>query len=159
LHSLYQAMDKLQENTVISYGDIIFKSYILNELLNDDEEITIMVDADWERSESFTDYVKADSPYSKTVFQENVSLVKMSHSLYNDEICGEFIGLWKVSGSGSNKVKKALERLAGEPDFKRKRMSDLFNELIKETSVAVKYIKGSWMDVDDAIDLQKAGEL
>jgi phosphoenolpyruvate phosphomutase len=37
--------------------------------------------------------------------------------------------------------------------------SDLFNEISKESTIAVKYISGAWLDVDTFVDLQNAGKL
>lgn len=159
LYSLYLAREELKENTVISYGDIVYKSYILNELLNDQNDITLIVDADYERNGDYRDYTKTDRPYSKKDFYGAVKFEKMSNRLDDEEINGEFIGLWKVNEKGAEIVKTTLERLAAHDNFKELRMSDLFNEVSKETSIAVKYIKGSWLDIDSIVDLQKAGDL
>lgn len=160
LYSLFLAKEQLQENTVISYGDIIYKNYILNELLNDDHDITIIVDADVEKNGSYRDYVQASMPYSKLMFNQTARLEKMSNSLEMNEIHGEFIGLWKVNSRGAVIVKDVLETFSTLDHFKQLRMSDLFTEIAYQGhSVAVKYIKGSWLDIDDIVDLQKAGEL
>lgn len=160
LYSLYLARDELKDNTVISYGDIYYKGYILNELLNDDNDITIIVDADIEENGDYRDYIKADKPYAKTLFLETASLEEASHSLDSERIDGEFIGLWKVNRKGAQIVKDTLESLAAKDNFKQLRMSDLFNEIAaQDHRIAVKYIKGSWLDIDNIIDLQKAGEM
>lgn len=159
LYSLYLAREELRENTIISYGDIIFKSYILNELLNDPNDITLIVDADCQRNGDYRDYTKTDRPYSKNTFFGAVKFEKMSNELPEEETNGEFIGLWKVNKRGAEIVKKTLERLAAHNDIKELRMSHLFNEISKEHPIAVKYIKGSWLDIDSIVDLQKAGEL
>jgi len=159
LYSLYLAKDKITENSVISFGDIIFKEYILNELLNDNNDITIIVDADWSLEGEDIDFVQTDIPYSKRVFSTPVALVKMSNTMDEKEINGEFIGVWKVSGKGSKYVHASLEKLSSRDDFKELTLVDLFNDLVKNTKIAVKFIKGSWLDIDTIIDLQKAGEL
>ncbi len=157
LFSLYLAKDAFQENTVVSYGDIVFKSYILNDLLNDNNDITILVDADAQSSTVYKDYVKCERPNSKNLFQETVKFVSMSSLL--KEFHGEFIGLWKVNTTGSKAVKETLDRMSKQDGFKQKRMADFFNELSKTCTVAVKYIRGSWLDIDDVVALQKAGDL
>lgn len=159
LYSLNLTVDHIKTNTVISYGDIVFKPYILNELLNDNSDITIIVDADYQQNGDYRDFVKASEPYSKQLFTQPVGLAKMSSSLDSGEINGEFIGLWKVNENGAKIVKRTLAKLTERSDFHSLRMSDLFNEVVKDHPVAVKYIKGSWLDIDDIVDLQKAGEL
>lgn len=159
LYSLFLAMDEIKENTVISYGDIIFRGYILNDLLNDGNNITLIVDADYEkRKDIYYDYVQCDIPYSRKVFSKTVKFKKMATDLKKENIHGEFIGLYKVNRKGAEIVKKTLQELALEGNFKQLRMNDLFNRIAKSCDIAVKYIKGSWIDINTIVDLQKAGD-
>lgn len=158
LYSLFLAREKITENTVISFGDIIFKQYILNELLNDNSDITIIVDADWSVGGAGIDYVHTDTPYSKKTYSTPVKLVKMSTRMGKQDIQGEFIGLWKVSGKGSMMVQESLERLSSRPEFKQLMLEDLFNDIANYATISVKYIHGSWLDVDTIVDLQKSGD-
>jgi phosphoenolpyruvate phosphomutase len=64
-----------------------------------------------------------------------------------------------VTKNGSKIVKKALEELSKREDFKQLTMADLFNHISSSHPIAVKYIKGSWLDIDTIRDLQKAGDL
>jgi phosphoenolpyruvate phosphomutase len=75
-----------------------------------------------------------------------------------NEITGEFIGLFKVNSKGAETLKNAMETLSQRPDFRRLRMNDLFNEIVKNHPIAVKFIKGSWLDINTIVDLQKAGD-
>jgi phosphoenolpyruvate phosphomutase len=156
LYSLYLAKDKITENTVISFGDIIFKEYILNELLNDSNDITMIVDADWTKNTQDIDYVQTNIPYSKRVFPSQIGFIKMSNTMKDKDINGEFIGLWKVSGKGAEYVHASLEKLSRRKDFKEMTTVDLFNDLVKRAKVSVKFIKGSWLDIDTIVDLQKS---
>jgi len=158
LYSLHLAAEQIRGNTVISYGDIVFKPYILNELLNDNNDITIIADADVESNGGYRDYLTTDQPYSKKLYSRPVSLTNMSTHLQPKKINGEFIGLWKVTPAGAKIVRETLDQLATRPDFQQLRMSDLFNAIAERHGVAVKFIKGSWLDIDDIVDIQKAGE-
>ena len=66
LYSLFLAKDQIKENTLISYGDIIFKRYVLHELLNDQNNITIVVDADCEEEGIDKDFIAASERYDRT---------------------------------------------------------------------------------------------
>lgn len=158
LYSLYLAREAIQENTVISYGDIVYRSYILNDLLNDKNHITMVVEAEFEDDGSYADFVATDQPYSKELFDKAVRLEKVDPGLKKDKADGEFIGLWKVDARGAELVRETLEEMAQSPDFRRQRMADLLNELLKKTPVAVKFIKGAWLDIDNIVNLQKAGD-
>lgn len=158
LYSLYLARDMLRENTVVTFGDIVFKNYILNDLLNDSNDITMIVDADYQLEGQNKDFVITSEPYSKKLYSQTVEFKKMSSTLDKDEINGEFIGVWKVSGKGAQVVKQVMERMYTREDFKQLTVTDLFNQVIEICPIAVKYIKDSWLDVDTIVDLQRAGD-
>ena len=158
LYSLNLAKDKINENTVISYGDIVYRMYILNDLLNDENNITMVVDADFEYLPGMDkDFVITSKPCSRKLYDETVSFIKMSSTFAQNEICGEFIGLWKVNKKGAEIVRETLDKLSKEPNFSQMTTTDLFNRIVKNHSIAVKFIKGSWIDVDTIVDLHKAG--
>ncbi len=160
LYSLFLAKDRIMDNTVISYGDIIFRSYILNDLLNDHSDITIIVSSDTSvDTNKEKDFVCASKPYNKELYSEGVFLKEASTTLSQAQIAGEFIGLWKVAGNGAQIVKGTLEKLSKHPGFKQMTTNDLFNEIVKTHPIAVKYIQGSWIDIDTMVDLHQADEM
>lgn len=158
LYSLYLALNEIKKDTIISYGDLVFKSYILNDLLNDPNDITIVVDADFEENQNYHDYVITNQPYSKLNFLMDTRLEKIGPDLNRDSINGEFIGIFKTNEKGGALLRTAIEKLAAEPNFKKLRMKDLFTEILKSHPIAVKFIKGSWLDINSIVDLQKAGD-
>lgn len=157
LYSLFKAIDMIKSDTVISYGDLIFKTYVLNELLADNSPITIIVDADYEDDGNYHDFVKTDIHYSKKLFNQPVRLLKMFPDPGAFEIDGEFIGLFKVNEEGAEIIKDTIFKLIHRPDFFSLRMKDLFNEIAENHCIMVKYIKGSWLNINSIIDLQKVG--
>ena len=127
--------------------------------MNSDDDITITVDADIHREGDLKDFVIADKKYQETLLGKTAFLKEMGSDLPSKSTCGEFIGLMKVSEEGANKVKKAIEVLDKDSSFNDMDLTALFNYLLKNDSVAIKYIKGSWLDIDTVIDLQSAGDL
>ena len=158
LYSLYLAREEIKGNTVISFGDIIFRGYILNDLLNDANDINFIVDADYEIQNTNKYYVLNSEPYSKLLYDKNVRFIKMGSSDELDNINGEFIGLCKLSTKGSEIMLKVLNELSTRDNFRQMTLGDLFNEIAKTSPIAVKYIKGSWLDINTAMDFRKAGE-
>jgi len=158
---LYLARDAFQDYTIVSFGDIVFKNYILNDLLNDDNDITIIVDTQFTMEGKDKDFAKASRPYSRELYLESkpIELVELSNEFKKDEINGEFIGLWKFNKHGGELIKKTLDQMAKRADFKSLHVIDLLNEVKKLQPVAVKFIQGNWLDVDTFVDLQKAGEI
>ncbi len=165
LYSLNLAKDQLAENTLISFGDIVFRKYILNDLLNDDNDITIIVDADHKVEENYDPrsnkqyFVGASHPYSRALYDQTVSMVEISTSLNKDKVHGEFIGLWKVNKNGARIVKETMAHLEQKDNFKEMTLCDLFTEIAKNHPIAVKYIKGYWLDINTIVDLQNAGTI
>jgi phosphoenolpyruvate phosphomutase len=159
LYSLYLAKDQIKDNTVISYGDIIFKRYVLHELLNDQNNITIVVDADGAEPGIDKDFVISSEKYDRKNYKGTAAFKKMGSSLPLNEIDGEFIGLWKVNKTGAGIVRDVLDRLSKSENFKQMTCTDLFNEIAMRHPIAVKYISGAWLDVDTLFDLQNAGKL
>ena len=156
LYSLFLARDQIREHTIISYGDIMFKQYILNELLNDNNDITLIVDAAFEPGREHIDWVTASQAYSKSIYDQAVEFREMFSSNQNGIIHGEFIGLWKVNEAGAKAVHSSLKSLSKSKNFKKMTCTDLFNHLTRHHKIAVRYINGSWLDVDTIVDLQKA---
>jgi phosphoenolpyruvate phosphomutase len=158
VYSLYSVKDKIAENTIISSSDIIYKAHVLDELMEEKQEITIVVDCHYEPADQSKTLVTAKLPYSKMLYGKTVDLVTMSKKLDDDEIHGEFMGLWKVSGKGATILKEALEELSQRTDFNELTLENLFNYVQNHHPIAVKYISGSWLNMETYKKLHKAGE-
>ncbi len=160
LLSLSKAADLLEGNVVISFGDILFRKYILRNLLLDDGDITLVVDAAWQaRSQprNFLDHIAASRPYSLKYGDEEAELRDIGAHLKPEQVHGEWIGLVKSSSRGSRALRAALAELAGRPDFKALGLDDLFRHLLAAGQpIRVLYITGHWLDVDNLEDLSAA---
>ena len=160
LLSLSKALDHLEGDVVVSFGDILFRRHILNNLLAEEHDIVIAVDAAWERRQGaggYIDYVTATRPNSLRYDEEEAFLTAIGPRLDAANIHGEWIGLMKMNPRGSAQVKAALEELASRPDFRKLRFDDLFKHLLeRQQRVQVLYITGHWLDVDDLDDLARA---
>lgn len=160
LLSLSKAAAFLEGSTVISFGDILFRKYILRNLLLDPGDITIVVDAAWQQrapSRSSLDYVAASHPYSLKYGEEEAVLRDIGAHLKPEQVHGEWMGLVKTSAKGSQTLRAALAELSARPDFKTLRFDDLFRHLLAAgQTIRVLYITGHWLDVDDLDDLSAA---
>jgi phosphoenolpyruvate phosphomutase len=160
LLSLSKAAAFLEGSVVISFGDILFRKYILRNLLLDSGDITLVVDAAWQqRSQprNFPDYVVASHPYSLKYGEEEAELRDIGAHLKREQVHGEWIGLVKTSAKGSQTLRAALTELSTRPDFKTLRFDDLFRHLLAAgQTIRVLYITGHWLDVDDLDDLSAA---
>jgi phosphoenolpyruvate phosphomutase len=160
LASLARASEHLEGALIISYGDILFRRYILTNLLAEAGDIVMAVDAAWQErlgSKGVHDYVRATRPYSTKYSEDEVFLEEMSPSLSQERISGEWMGLLKTTPRGTQALKAALQELSKRADFARLQLDDLFNQLIRAGHpVKVIYVTGHWLDVDNLDDLSQA---
>ena len=73
LSSLYSAIEKINGETIIGYGDTLFRSYILNMLEENTADIAIVVDGEQKAfKENYTgDFVTCTSPNQKSYENES----------------------------------------------------------------------------------------
>ena len=160
IYSLYQAIEALKGEVVISFGDILFRQYILNTLLAETGDLVLVVDAAWKKrsgTDACRDFVTATRPYSIKYDESDVFLAGLAHDLPAHKISGEWIGLLRCSGQGSEILAGALQQLSRRADFKKLRFDALFEHLLQQgIPVKVCYITGHWLDVDRLEDLAQA---
>ncbi|MDH3584597.1 MAG: phosphoenolpyruvate mutase, partial [Phycisphaerae bacterium] len=134
LYTLDRAQEHLHGDLVVAYGDILFRKYILHNLLNVEDDITVVVDTAWRQRPSFNgseDFVRTTQPYSLKYGDADVWLSEMNPDLEEAQIDGEWIGLFKTTARGSDTLRAAIEELKQRPDFAKLQLYALFNHLVK----------------------------
>ena len=153
LYSLACAMHLLDRETYITFGDILFKHYILLNLQEEEGDIVVVVDANVDREHHptrYTDFVQVSRAYKESYTEEPAYLLRADPGLEPGEADGEWIGMLKVNAAGAAQVKKAIEALKSRDGFCDSRMCDLFNHLVDSgVGVRVAYVSGHWLDIDD----------
>ncbi|CAG2146110.1 phosphoenolpyruvate mutase [Cupriavidus plantarum] len=163
LASLACAADALQGDTVIAYGDLLFRSYILRDLVESDAPFTVVVDSSetGASNQSVRDFVWTSSADDRDLFGQKVTLRKVSDDENGGEgkAHGRWIGLLNVRGEGVAKLRKLLGELRARPDFDSLDVPDLLNALVAQgEEVAVTYVHGHWRGVNDLEDFRLAGD-
>ncbi|QET05520.1 MULTISPECIES: phosphoenolpyruvate mutase [Cupriavidus] len=166
LASLACAADALQGDTVIAYGDLLFRSYILRDLVESDAPFTVVVDSSDSSdkaasNQSVRDFVWTSSADNRDLFGQKVTLRKVSDDENGGDgkSHGRWIGLLNVRGEGVAKLQKLLGELRARPDFDSLDVPDLLNALVAQgEEVAVTYVHGHWRGVNDLEDFRLAGD-
>ena len=162
LASLNCARAEFGEDMVVLYGDLLFRSYILRDLLDRREEIVVVVDSTATSPVSgCPDYAYCSSPDDRLWLNRDIDLVQISNEarLGSKAPSGRWIGMLRARGQGSQWFSEALDRLRGSGDFKHLNLPDLLNHLIAQGKpVKVLYIHGHWLDVNSLDDLDRAGD-
>ena len=161
--SLACSMDALQGECIVSYGDIMFRSHVLNQLLDCQADIAVVVDANWKQERAETtkrtvDLAACSHAYTGDYFDDEVSaLTRLDSAMNEADANGEWIGLAKFSAKGSELLGAELDNMKLDGSLMKASMNDLFNRLIDSgAKPQVVYITGNWLDVNDAFDLARA---
>jgi len=163
LASLYQAVDSLQQDTVVLYGDLLFRTYILKNLLDWEEPLLVVVDSSpLDQAKGNTnDLAYCSAADDRAMYQQKVSLQRVSSEAnwQGRAPDGRWIGLMGIRGDGRKQLLNALETLKQQADFDQLGLPDLINQLIAvQHPPQVQYISGHWMDINSLDDLQRASE-
>ena len=162
--SLATAIDRLTGDTVIAYGDILFRRYILDALVETEGDIVLAVDGMWrertDRSEnSGRDLVRCSRPFSPRFIEDDPVLFEGIVADANDanDCTGEWIGIARLSKKGAELVRKELEAMKSDSMLETADLATLFGRLADAGSAPhVHYVAGHWLDVNDAFDLARA---
>ncbi|MGC1302167.1 MAG: phosphoenolpyruvate mutase [Caulobacteraceae bacterium] len=160
VYSLAQARATLEGETVLAYGDVLFRSFILESLMGSSADIVLAVDA---RSLSgaekprVRDLVAADRGYSGDYLDDAPAhLFRMDAALPPHQTAGEWMGLARFSAQGTQWLCEELDALEAEGKLETADLPALFTRLAARHPVRVKYFTGHWMDVDTLTDVADA---
>jgi phosphoenolpyruvate phosphomutase len=146
---------------LVSYGDVIFKRYILDSLAEPADEFVIIVDTEWRESvnrDRAADYVRCSEAHSRRDFYREIYLEQAGETLPEDQRHGEWMGLLKVAASAMPAFREIVVELAAAPENRRAKMHNLLAELVgRGHRVRVIYTTGHWLDVDSLDDILVAG--
>ncbi|QBR00133.1 phosphoenolpyruvate mutase [Paraburkholderia pallida] len=155
-------LDALENDTVISYGDLLFRSYILNDLVESEADFSVVIDSSPESENSSTrDFAWCSAGDDRGLFGNTVLLERISSEPAANGVAphGRWIGLMNVRGAGREKLAKKLAQLQTRADFDTLDMPALLNALIADgEQIEVQYVRGHWRGVNDLEDFRSAGE-
>jgi phosphoenolpyruvate phosphomutase len=166
LGSLACAIDRLEGDTVISYGDLLFRSYVLRDLIESKADFSAVVDSSSADVSNHTvrDFAFCTHGDDRGLFGTQVYLKRVvsradpkPEPAEGEELHGRWIGLLNVSRQGLVKLKAVLADLRTRPDFDSLDMPALLNALIAAgAAIEVSYVHGHWRGVNDLEDFRSA---
>ncbi|MCC6202912.1 MAG: phosphoenolpyruvate mutase [Gammaproteobacteria bacterium] len=164
LVSLAAALPVLTENTVFCYGDLLFRSYVLEDLLDNPAPLTVVVDSAFDRCDisGTPDFAYCSHADDLGLWRKDVLLCRVSNEdgLDGRRPDGRWIGLFRARGEGVAALTAVLGEMLHEPAGRQYALPDLLNRLIaRGHPIRVKYIQGHWLDVNSLHDLERAGRI
>jgi len=162
LASLACAMESFTTDTVIIYGDLLFRSYMLHNLLDWDAELLVAVDSSLLANVigNSNDLAYCSAPDNRAMYQQKVTLeqVNAEPEIQGKQADGRWIGMLRVAGQGGEYLRSAMQTLRQEANFNTLGVPDLLNQLVKDGHPPqVQYVNGHWMDINNLADLERAG--
>ncbi len=162
LASLACAVDGITTDTVVSYGDLLFRSYILRDLVESEARFTVVVDSSpaGSANQSVRDFAYCSAPDDRALFGGKTLLARIVSGRRGEAPPhGRWIGLMSVCGDGLARLRAMLSELRAQPDFDTLDMPALINALIDAgEEVEVQYVHGHWCGVNDLEDFRRAGD-
>ncbi len=163
LTSLACALDAIESDLLISYGDLMFRSYVLRDLLESRSDFAVVVDSSPSESANRTvrDFAYCSRGDDRGLFGSQVSLLRVAGESASDSdfVHGRWIGLFKVGRQGLTRLKTVLNVLRSRADFHTLDLPALLNALIADgAAIEVTYIHGHWRGVNDLEELRRAAD-
>jgi len=163
LSSLACAGQAFNDNMLIMYGDLLFRGYILNDLLDSEAALVVVVDSmpGSGHISGTPDYAYCTQADDRSLFKQEVFIKQVSEQRESDlgEPNGRWIGMLKVNSSGRQWLEEALQELQARDDFGSLTMLDLINYLVQQgKKIHVHYINGHWLDVNSLDDIDRASD-
>ena len=152
----------MDSDTIIAYGDLIFRSYVLRGLAESKADFSVVVDSSPAASSNLTvrDFAYCSRQDDRGLFGTPVLLKRVTSgklAAADEPVSGRWIGMLKVSRAGVARLKEVMAKLRARPDFDSLDMPALMNALIAEdANIEVLYVHGHWRGVNDLEDFRQA---
>ena len=156
--SLAEAAQHLVGDSVIVYGDLLFRRYILDGVMAVPGDIVIVVDTlgnqATTREANTRDLVQTDRAYSPSDMDEQPArLLAIGDPQVVD---GEWIGLLRATAAGSALIRAELDAMRDDGTLGAADIPTLLTRLGAHHTIGVHYVTGHWLDVDTMLDLANA---
>ena len=110
VETLFCANEKISDSVIISYGDIIFQKDVLEKLILADDDISVIIDENWEEYWK----IRFENPLEDAeslVIDEEKYIQNIGQKVNTiQEINGQYIGLMKFQKNGIESLKKFYEK-------------------------------------------------
>lgn len=161
LVTLACALDTLVADTVICYGDLLFRSYVLRDLLDCQADFAVVVDSSASAGINSTvrDFAFCSRPDDRGLFGTEVRLQRIASrgGAAEPAAQGRWIGMLYVRRSGVERLKRLMAQLAARADFSELDVPALLNALVADGAlVEVLYVHGHWRGVNDLEEFRDA---
>ncbi len=162
LHKALCAQKGHAKDLIVSYGDVLFNTYIPQALCQEKEDFVIFVDSDWQNQSSYArlgGFAECSLPNSKKAFNAKVYLKQLGNTVSGERTHGVWMGFLKVSPAGTFQLQTILPAILTNPANRKAGIPHLLQELLKrQYPIRVLYTVGHWLDINSLDDVVQAGD-
>jgi phosphoenolpyruvate phosphomutase len=153
--SLACALPQLEGEAAVVYGDVLFRRYILDELLESAADVTVVVDSVHTSTANPRDLVTATIRNTGRYHDDEPALLT-GVAAHPAQAAGQWIGLMYLSAQGTQLMRNELEAMQAEDALAHADLPALLLRISRHHPIAIHYITGHWLDVDTTADLAEA---
>lgn len=150
------------QQTLISYGDVLFNKYIPQSLCQETDDCVIFLDSNWREQTSYArlgGFAECTVPNSRRAFNAKVYLKHLGSEIPETNIHGVWMGFLKVSPAAAKRITTVITELLAQPGNRKATIPDLIQELLtRGQPIRVLYTVGHWLDINSLEDVVQAGE-
>ena len=170
LASMMVARTKIFDDVLVIFGDILFDSQILQQILASNDDIAMAIDLNWEKS--YNEGLCNSHPLDEPVLINQKKVLRISYkqtdTMIENQTVGEFLGVIKLSANGSRTIIKKYEELEKSHvgrfhdanSLEKAKLADILQELI-DSKIEISFIavNGKWCEIDTPMDLERARKI
>lgn len=156
--SMFCAKSEFNDDVIISYGDIVYRSEVLKALIGSKDDLSIVIDKDWEKlwRQRMADPI-SDAETLKLNDEGYITELGLKPTSIA-EIEGQYVGLFKISKKLWPKVIETynfLSQSSKASPIDTMYMTSFLQHLI-DSGVKAKavLINGGWIEIDSVSDLE-----
>ncbi|MGZ9203211.1 MAG: phosphoenolpyruvate mutase [Nitrospira sp.] len=161
LDKAMRARKGVAKDLIISYGDVLFNTYIPQALCQEKEDFVVFVDSDWQNQSSYArlgGFAECTLPNSRKAFNAKIYLQQLGNLAPQESIHGVWMGFLKVSPAGTVHLQAILAEMVADPANRKAGIPVLLQELLKrQLPIRVLYTVGHWLDINSLDDVVQAG--
>ncbi|MFO0679773.1 MAG: phosphoenolpyruvate mutase [Polyangiaceae bacterium] len=168
VESLACARDALAGPCIVADGDVLFRKYVLEALLEVEGDLVVVVDATaatgkhtegagTSRRARVHDWVTCSAPPSRTSAFEDVRMTGITTAVRAGGAHGEWTGLLRTSDAGTRVLRELVDAWPRSDRRTASMPSLLARAVTLGAKVRVVYCHGGWLDVDTLGDVVAGG--
>ena len=150
------------QQTLISYGDVLFNKYIPQSLCQESDDCVIFLDSNWREQTRYArlgGFAECTVPNSRRAFNVKVYLKHLGNEIPEANTHGVWMGFLKVSPTAATLITTIITDLLAQPGNRKATIPQLIQELLtRQQPIRVLYTVGHWLDINSLEDVVQAGE-